>query len=182
MPNYHRIRIEGGTYFFTVVTAHRRPILTTEPARSILHDVWTAAKQLAPFETLAICLLPDHIHCIWRLPDGDANYSAQWNMIKGFFSKRYLNEEGLKQELSPSQVKRREAGIWQRRFWEHAICDEDDLDAHLDYIHYNPVKHGYVEKAIDWKWSSLHRYVQKGFYDGDWVGGDEGKFEMLAMG
>ena len=164
-----------------MVTFHRRPILTTDPARRLLHLIWEETKQVLPFETLAICIIPDHIHCIWKLPEGDSDYSTRWNRIKGLFSKHYLNEVGGLEDLTSLQTKRREAGIWQRRFWEHTIFDEDDLDAHLDYIHYNPVKHGFVDKPADWKWSSIHRFIAKGFYGQDWVGGDEGKYKMLDL-
>lgn len=147
MPEYRRNRIEGGTYFFTVVTYQRRPILTNSSAREILHYAWLDTKQRFPFETLAICLLPDHLHCIWKMPEGDANYSTRWKEIKGLFTKRYLQEIGPGEERNASRIKRNEAAIWQRRFWEHTIEDEDDLETHVDYIHYNPIKHGFVERA-----------------------------------
>ena len=181
MPNYHRFRVEGGTYFFTVVTYHRRPILTTETARNILHTAWMDTQQRFPFDTIAVCLLPDHIHCIWKLPEDDSNYSTRWNMIKGLFSKQYIKVAGRLDELNPLQIKRREAAIWQRRFWEHTILDDDDLDAHIDYIHYNPVKHEYVDKAVDWKWSSFHRFVNEGVYDVDWIGGDDGRLKEVGL-
>lgn len=181
MPDYRRFRLEGGTYLFTVVTFQRRPILTTEVARRLLHLSWVETQNQFPFKTIAVCLMPDHIHCLWKLPEGDADYSTRWNRIKGFFSKKYLKEVGKVAELSSLQSKRREAGIWQRRFWEHTIQDGDDLDAHLDYIHYNPVKHGFVDKPVDWKWSSIHRFIQNGFYDNKWVGGDEGKLKLLDL-
>jgi putative transposase len=181
MPNYHRFKLEGGTYFFTVVTYHRQPILTIETTRSMLRIAWEQTKNQFPFKTIAICLLPDHLHCIWQLPEADADYSKRWNMIKGLFSKQYRKEVGVSSDRNLLQVKRREAAVWQRRFWEHTICDEDDLDAHLDYIHLNPVKHGYVEKPMNWKWSSFHRYLRNGFYDRDWIGGDIGKFETLDL-
>ena len=106
MPNYHRVRIEGGIYFFTVVTFNRDPILTTEPARQILHKVWNQTTIAYPFETIAICLLPDHIHTLWRLPDGDANYSIRWNMIKGCFTRRYHKEHEVSELPNSSRLKR----------------------------------------------------------------------------
>lgn len=179
MPDYHRVRVEGGTYFFTVVTHLRRPILTSTHARGILHDAWANVKERFPFETVAICLLPDHLHSIWRLPEGDADYSMRWKEIKRLFSRRYLAEIGPGEELSPSRQKRGEAAIWQRRFWEHTICDEGDLEEHLDYIHYNPVKHGYVKRPANWAYSSFARYVKEGIYDINWAGGDEGRIQKL---
>ncbi|MHB8086926.1 MAG: REP-associated tyrosine transposase [Anaerolineaceae bacterium] len=175
MPEYRRKRIEGGTYFFTVVTYQRRPILTSVPARRILHNAWVDTKRRFPFENLAVCLLPDHLHCIWKLPEGDTNYSIRWKEIKRLFTKSYLMEVGPGGERDESRVKRNEAAIWQRRFWEHTIEDEVDLEVHFDYIHYNPIKHGLVESISDWQWSSFHRYVNEGYYDNDWVGGDEGR-------
>jgi putative transposase len=90
-----------------------------------------------------------------------------------------LNEIGLGEERNDSRVKRHEAAIWQRRFWEHTINDEEDFEMHLDYIHYNPVKHGYVDRPADWAWSSFQRYVKEGIYENDWIGGDEGRIQKL---
>lgn len=180
MPNYHRVKIEGGTYFFTVVTYHRLPILTNQPARTILHEAWENTQKRFPFETIAVCLLPDHIHCIWKLFEGDTNYSIRWKEIKRLFTKRYLKEIGPGETRNESRLKRGEAAIWQRRFWEHTIENQEDLEMHLDYIHYNPIKHGYVKRAIDWQWSSFQRYVIEGVYDINWIGGDEGRIQRLS--
>jgi putative transposase len=127
-----------------------------------------------PFKTIAACVLPDHIHALWKLPEGDADFSTRWNLIKSGFSR------GLDPQLrSASKVVKREKGIWQRRYWEHAIRDDSDFQRHVDYIHYNPVKHGYVTKVGDWLHSSFHRYVERGILPADW-GGDmkdmQGKF------
>lgn len=89
----------------------------------------------------------------------------------------YLKTVGIEEPRNESRTKRHEAAIWQRRFWEHTILDEDDFEAHLDYIHYNPIKHGLVELAADWKWSSFHKYVHEGLYDIHWAGGDEGRIQ-----
>jgi len=180
MPEYRRTRIEGGTYFFTVVTYNRLPIFENELARNILHAAWENTLLRFPFETMAVCLLPDHIHCIWRLPEGDADYSIRWKEIKGLFTKGYLREIGAGEERNTSRLLRGEAGIWQQRFWEHTIEDDDDFETHLDYIHYNPVKHGYVEKPANWQWSSFQRYVTAGVYDADWMGGEEGRLQKLC--
>jgi putative transposase len=180
MPEYRRSKVEGGTYFFTVVTYHRLPILTNEIARGILHSAWINTKQRFPFETLAVCLLPDHLHCIWKLPQGDGNYSIRWKEIKGLFTKGYLTQIGPGEERNQSRQKRKEAAIWQRRFWEHTIETEDDLETHLDYIHYNPVKHGIARHAADWAFSSFHRYVKEGIYEMDWNGGEEGRIQRLG--
>jgi len=177
MPNYHRFRVGGGIYFFTVVTYHRRPFLVTPSAQKILHDSWETAQVRFPFETLAVCLLPDHLHCMWKLPDNDSNYSIRWRVIKNLFTVRYQKEVEIEELRNESRIERHEAAIWQRCFWEHTILDEDDFEAHLDYIHYNPIKHGLVERAADWKWSSFHKYVNEGLYDINWIGGDEGRIK-----
>lgn len=129
---------------------------------------WKDVHKRFPFEVEAICLLPDHIHCIWTLPEEDEDYSRRWKEIKRLFTKGYLEEIGPGEYRNESRKKRGEAAIWQRRFWEHAIRDESDLSRHIDYIHFNPVKHGLVQAPRDWAWSSFHRYVKMGYYDPDW--------------
>lgn len=168
MPEYRRSRVDGGTYFFTVLTYKRLPILTTGAARSLLRQAWLDVRERFPFILDAICLLPDHLHCIWTLPEDDADYSIRWKEIKRLFTKGYLNQVGPGEERNPSRLSRGEAAIWQRRFWEHTIRDETDLNRHLDYIHYNPVKHGLVQSVSAWPWSSFHRYVRSGYYDNSW--------------
>lgn len=168
MPEYRRTFIEGGTYFFTVVTYNRFAILTTEEGRNFLHEAWLEVCERLPFETVAVCILPDHLHCIWTLPEGDANFSGRWKEIKRVFTRRYLEQVGPGRVVSASRIKHGEAAVWQRRFWEHAIRDEEDFCRHLDYIHYNPVKHGLVQRVSDWPYSSFHRYVKRGWYNPDW--------------
>jgi putative transposase len=149
MPEYRRSYIEGGTYFFTVVTYNHWPILTSTEARKLLRSAWIDVCGRFPFATDAVCLLPDHIHCIWTLPDRDINYSVRWKEIKRLFTKSYLEQIGPGDIRSESRVRRGEAAIWQRRFLEHTIRDQTDLNHHLDYIHYNPVKHGLVQTVSD---------------------------------
>jgi len=168
MPDYRRAFIPGGTYFFTVVTFERRHILTSELSRPILREAIEYIRELHPFTVDAICLLPDHLHCIWTLPDGDTNYSTRWSAIKALFSKKYLAGGGQASERSNSRSRKGEVAIWQRRFWEHAVRDGDDFNRHVDYIHYNPVKHGLVENPRDWQWSSFHRYVRAELYESEW--------------
>jgi len=179
MPNYRRAFVERGTYFFTVVTYGRLPILTTEPSRDILHQAWIEVKERFPFETLAVCLLPDHLHCIWSLPEGDMDYPVRWKEIKRRFTIRYLKEVGPGEERNQSRQKKREAAIWQRRYWEHTLDKQEDLEEHLDYIHYNPIKHGFVMRAGDWPYSSFSRYVKGGIYEPDWEGGETGRIQRL---
>ena len=159
MSNYRRVRLKRGCYFFTVVTAARRPILTDNI--SILRNAFAHVRSRHKFTIDAVVVLPDHIHCIWTLPDGDDDFSTRWRLIKSTFS-RYMT-------VIPDEGKRRgERDIWQRRFWEHLIRDDEDFQRHVDYIHYNPVKHGYVECVADWPYSSFRRFVRQGVYGEDW--------------
>ena len=142
MSNYIRSRIPGGVYFFTVVTFNRRKLLTSTLARQILRATWKEVQSKHPFAVEANCLLPEHLHCIWRLPQNDDNYATRWNVIKGMFSRRYLKAGGQQGMRNRSRSRKREAAIWQRRYWEHQIKDDSDFEKHVDYIHFNPVKHG----------------------------------------
>jgi putative transposase len=168
MPDYRRSLVQGGTFFFTAVTYNRQPILTSQAARTILRLAWNTVTEDFPFVTDAICLLPNHIHCIWTLPEGDVNYAIRWAEIKKRFTKAYHRQMGNGEQSTASRLKRGEAAVWQRRFWEHTIRDLDDYYRHLDYIHYNPVKHGLVEAVDDWEWSSFHWYVRLGYYPEGW--------------
>ena len=124
------------------------------------------------FETVASVLLPDHLHMIWQLPENDADFSLRWSLIKQRVS-RQCADEVSRATLSQSRIKRKEGAFWQRRFWEHMIRDDTDLHHHVDYIHYNPVKHGYAKRVADWPYSSFHRYVHDGVYPKDWGGAVE---------
>lgn len=165
MPNYRRAFVPGGTYFFTVAIADRRTALLTEHLDALSH-AFRVARAWRPFAMSAFVVLPDHLHCIWSLPEGDADFPARWNRIKGEFSRRVDNRE----RRSPSRTSKRERGIWQRRYWEHLIRDEPDLHNHINYIHFNPVKHRYVSRARDWPHSSFHRFVREGVLPADWSG------------
>ncbi|MDE5462951.1 MULTISPECIES: transposase [unclassified Bradyrhizobium] len=152
-------------FFFTVALADRSSTLLVDQVDR-LRQIYRTVVQRRPFETVAICILPDHLHAIWALREDDADFSSRWNLIKGGFSRR--REAG---ERSISKLMKREKGIWQRRFWEHAIRDDADLERHVDYIHFNPVKHGLVTRVRDWPFSSFHRHVDQGTLPMDW-GGD----------
>ena len=123
--------------------------------------------------------MPDHIHCVWRLPAGDSDYSVRWAMVKNAFTRLYLSSGGTEAEQSWSRKKKRERGVWQRRFWEHQIRDEQDLHRHVDYIHYNPLKHGLVESVDSWPWSTYHRFVRSGFYRHRALSDYDGDFGIL---
>ena len=172
MSNYRRNR-HGQTYFFTVVTDHRRPILTTELGRSALRKAIRETRQETPFNILAIVLLPDHLHTIWEMPHGDTDYSTRWKTIKTRFTKIWRKRGGSTNPRSQSRQIRGEHGVWQRRFFEHTCRDEEDLNRCIDYVHVNPLRHGLVDRVSDWPWSSFHRYVKIGSYSVDWGGACE---------
>jgi putative transposase len=164
MTKYRRAQFEGGYYFFTVLTHQRRTLLTDTRARACLRLAWQETRRRSYFDVVALCLLPDHLHCVWKLPEGDCDFSLRWSRIKVGFTRRYLGAGGTECDQNPSRNRKRERGLWQRRFWEHQIRDEQDLQRHVDYVHYNPVKHGLVERVEDWPWSTYHRYVREGIY------------------
>ena len=170
MADYRRSKISGGTYFFTVVAHERRPVLTTEAVRTALREAIQQARTTLPFQIDAWVLLPDHLHCIWILPEGDANFSARWAIIKRHVSSRCVSS--IKSSVSDSRLRRNERPFWQRRFWEHQIRDDADMARHVDYIHWNPAKHGLVRVVKDWPHSSFHKYVARGVYTNDWGGGE----------
>ncbi len=171
MPNYIRAFFPGGTFFFTLVTFRRRKIFHLPECREILHNVVERVRLMYPFFINAWVLLPEHMHCIWRLPEGDADFSIRWNLIKSGFSKQTKDMLHRPEWMNASKNKRRESTVWQRRFWEHLIRDDEDYRLHMDYIHYNPVKHGLVKRVRDWPYSTFHRYVRKGVYSENWGGG-----------
>ncbi|MBN1805247.1 MAG: transposase [Sedimentisphaerales bacterium] len=164
MPNYIRAKFEGGYYFFTVVTYDRVKLFNSEIARKCLKKAIQETRSKRPYDTVAFCLLPEHLHCVWKMPENDSDFSTRWSSIKGLFSIEYLRLVGRQEEISESRKRKGEVCLWQRQFWEHQIRNENDLQRHIDYIHYNPVKHELVSKVEDWKWSTYHRYVREGFY------------------
>ena len=167
MSEYRRLFIKGGMYFFTLVTYQRQPILCEEPALIRLKSAFQYVKNKHHFRMHALVILPDHLHCIWQLPEDDDNFSIRWNMFKRYFS------IGMPSTISH----RREKIIWQRRFWEHLIRNEGDLNRCLDYIHYNPVKHGYVNRPCDWHNSTFKKHVDLGHYELSW--GSNGDVEKI---
>lgn len=164
MPEYRRIYLPGATYFFTIVTYKRCPLFLDENARKLLNEAIENVMVKRPFDILAMCLLPDHIHMLVTLPDSDTDYSTRIREIKRLFTISYQKQTGIVLVKNKSRKNKKEAEIWQRRFWEHTIRDENDLQNHFDYIHFNPVKHGYVEALDEWQWSSFHHYVEMGVY------------------
>jgi len=168
MSDYRRWYQPGGTSFFTVVTYGRFRLFDELQARQLLGEVMREVRAELPFETVAIVLLPDHLHTVWALPTGDGDFSTRWKEIKTHFTTRWLAMGGKEMPVTPSQKRRGNRGIWQRRFIEHLIRDQDDLEGHCDYIHYNPVKHGHVSRPWDRTDSSFRRFVELGQYEWDW--------------
>ena len=178
MSDYHRAHLEGGTFFFTVVTYARWPIFKSPAATGLLQKSFHYVVAKRPFRVEALVILPDHLHCIWTLPAGDGDFSVRWRLLKTYFSRHYSGSVAAA-DSSSSMAAKKEAGIWQRRFWEHTIRDQEDLNRHCDYIHNNPVKHGLVRSPGEWKDSSFGRFVAKGMYSPDW--GEDVKKELIEM-
>jgi putative transposase len=165
MTNYRRNRIAGGCYFFTVNLAERRLSLLTDHI-TLLREAFRYARLRHPFTIEGIVILPDHLHAIWTLPKGDDDFSLRWRLIKSAFSRGLPSGE----RISASRLRKGERGVWQRRYWEHTIRDDSDFARHMDYVHFNPVKHGHVARIADWPHSSFHRLVKLGVYPSDWAG------------
>ena len=163
---YRRAIATGGTYFFTVVTYNRRKILCEPENVDLLRNSFRYVMQQHPFKIDAIVILPDHLHSIWTLPEKDADFSTRWRLIKSYFSRKCHAQ--YQKNISISRQYKKEKAVWQRRFWEHQIRDEQDFINHVEYIHYNPVKHGLVGTPKDWEYSSFQRYVNTGIYDQMW--------------
>jgi putative transposase len=168
MPDYRRNRVPGGTYFFTVNMLERRGTLLTNHI-DLLRSVVIQTQKNKPFHIDAWVVLPDHMHCVWTLPEGDADYASRWKAIKIAFSKAIPKTE----RRSAVRTAKGERGIWQRRYWEHTIKNDADFQAHVDYVHINPVKHGLVKQVKDWPHSTFHKLVEQGVYPENWAGATE---------
>jgi len=166
MTSYRRNFVPGGCQFFTLNLADRKSRLLTEHVDG-LRAAFRYARGRHPFAIDAIVVLPDHLHAIYCLPEGEADFAIRWRLIKSAFSRALPKGE----RISPSRLRKGERGIWQRRYWEHTLRDAGDYSRHADYIHFNPVKHGLVTRVRDWPYSSFHRMVRLGAYPIDW-GGD----------
>jgi putative transposase len=170
MVNYRRNFVPGGTFFFTVTLADRSSKVLVDRI-NLLRNALRAARRERPFVIDAIVILPEHLHAIFTLPSEDFDFSGRWRRIKGHFSSALIG--------ASTKLQRRPNGdlaLWQRRFWEHTIRDEADFALHVDYVHFNPVKHGLVTRVRDWPYSSFHRYVRDGILPDDWAG-DAGQSE-----
>ncbi len=165
MANYRRNFLSGGSFFFTVNLAERRLRLLTTHI-DLLRQAFRDVRRRHPFDIAAIVVLPDHLHAVWTLPEDDADFARRWRLIKTIFSRGLAVGE----RISASRAGKAERGIWQRRYWEHTLRDEADFARHMDYIHFNPVRHGHVDRVKDWPYSSFHRMVRLGIYPLDWAG------------
>jgi len=163
MTNYRRAFIPGATYFFTVNLADRRATLLVDHI-DLLRDAIRYTRHRHPFDIDAMVVLPDHLHALWTLPPNDADFPLRWRLIKTWFSRHLPRREHRR----ASRVDKGERGIWQRRYWEHLIRDEVDLARHVDYIHWNPVKHGRAARVVNWPYSTFHRFVRDGVLAEDW--------------
>jgi len=163
MTNYRRLHTPGATWFFTVNLADRRSRLLVERIDT-LREALRYVHTRHPFRIEAMAVLPDHLHAVWTLPPGDAAYPMRLRLLKSWFSRHIPAGERLRD----SRVDKGERGIWQRRYWEHRVRDEQDLERCVDYVHFNPVKHGHAARAADWPYSTFHRYVNKGWLSADW--------------
>lgn len=169
MSRYRRLRVPGARYFFTVVLQDRRSTLLTDHIDA-LRGAYAATLADMPVFSDAIVILPDHLHAVWTLPDGDSDYPERWRKIKHRFTRSLGAGIGRSATRSPSKIRKRDAGLWQRRYWEHMIRDEADYRAHVAYCWGNPVKHGLVHRAVDWPYSSIHRDIRLGRVDPQWSG------------
>ena len=175
---YRRAFVLGGTFFFTLITCNRQKIFTEENEVSVLREAFRYVLKRHPFRIEAFVLLPDHLHTIWTLPDGDSNYPMCWSLIKSHFTRNWDRKLGV---TNPSRKNKGEQSVWQRRYWEHNIRNEDDFIQHVEYIHYNPVKHGLIDAPIDWKYSSFHTFIRRGDYSPDWGAGNMNLNEKIGM-
>jgi putative transposase len=179
MPSYRRCWVPGGSFFFTMVTERRAPLLCTDLARQILGQAFRATRQRWPFRIDAIVLLPDHLHTMWTLPHDDADYAKRWGFLKKEFTKVWLEAGGEEQVVSPIRRRHRRHGVLQRKYWEHYLRDELDYERHVEYCHYNPVKHGLIGCPHLWPYSTFHRDVRRGLFSVDWACGCNGRKPSL---
>jgi len=166
MVNYRRSWLPGGTWFFTLALADRRATYLVDHV-DLLRESFRHVRQQYPFLVLAIVVLPDHLHTLWTLPAQDSDFAGRWRFLKGLFTRR-IKSRGVAMQVN----QRGEHFLWQRRYWEHLIGSERDLAHHIDYIHANPVRHGYVTSAVDWPYSSFHTFVRAGRLPSNWMAGE----------
>ncbi|MBL8277798.1 MAG: transposase [Pelomonas sp.] len=174
MPHYRRARVPGGSFFFTVVTEQRQRVLTQAPVRDALRAAIQEVRRDRPFRIDGWVLLPDHLHAVWTLPVDDDDYATRWRLIKARVTRQLGEGFRNPDAMTARRQAKGQGSLWQHRYWEHWLRDEADVRHHLDYLHFNPVKHGLVERVADWPWSSFHQLVRAGVYPGDWASGAAG--------
>jgi putative transposase len=167
MVRYRRNLLSGGTFFFTATLADRSSSVLVDRV-TLLRAAMAQTRRQHPFTIDAVVVLPDHLHIVMTLPDGDADFPHRWHLIK-----RHFNAAVVRAGTPVARHQNGEYALWQRRFWEHTIRDDNDFERHVDYIHFNPVKHGLVSRVCDWPHSSFHRYVRQGILPEDWVAKSE---------
>ena len=169
LPWFERGKVKTlgfATLYPTYETYNRKKILCDKSNITLLREAFQDVCRRHPFTLDAFVMLPDHIHCIWTLPEDDCDFSMRWRLVKSYYTRRCPgSHKGIR---TASRFKKAEQAVWQRRFWEHQIKDEKDFEDHVDYIHYNPVKHGLADSPGGWPFSSFHQYVEQGLYESDW--------------
>jgi putative transposase len=168
MSQYRRFYVPGSTVFLTVVTYQRIPLFENLENVQYLRRSLKTVQASMPFEFVAGIVMPEHLHFLWTMPEGDGNYSKRIGRMKVLFTQALRGEDYIPEAISRSRQKHRESDVWQRRFWEHTIRDERDFQNHCNYLHANPVKHGLTQCPHEWEFSSFHRWVQQGKYPADW--------------
>jgi putative transposase len=179
MSEYRRNYIQGGTFFLTLVTCDRIPIFSNPENIHKLRVATSTTRTEMPFEIVGAVVLPEHIHFLWTLPPNDSNYSKRIGRLKVLFTRSLHGKNNLPQDVSISRQKHRESNVWQRRFWEHTIRDDEDFVKHLDYIHYNPVKYGLVSCPHQWEYSSFNKWRDRGVYSVEWCCSCSGKKHQI---
>lgn len=175
MSNFKRYESPGSTWFFTVVTYQRRNFLCDDRVRLELREAVRKVQAKYPFRVEAWVLLPDHFHCIWALPDQDSNFQLRIRLLKSYLTRSCSNFLHVDSLSTVSRRKRKESTVWQRRYWEHQIRSDRDFKHHMDYIHYNPVKHGLCHSPIEWPYSTVHSLTRRGIYPEAWALDPENK-------
>lgn len=174
MPDFIRAFVPGGTFFFTLVTYRRRPLFRDAGARGLLRRSIVEVQRRRPFKVEGMVLLPDHLHCVMVLPKDDADFSTRLRKIKEGFTRSYLASGKREAAVTSGQAAKGLRGVWQQRFWEHSISDYDDFARHMNYIHFNPVRHGLATCPHGWPWSTFAKWVRAGVYRFDWLCGCKG--------
>jgi putative transposase len=169
MSEYRRLYLPGSTIFLTIVTYNRQPIFANSENIILLRKALAKTRSEKPFEITAAAILPDHLHFLWTLHPDYYNYSYLVSRLKVLFTRSLKDKKYQSENISHSRIKHRESDVWQRRFWEHTVKDESEFENFLNYIHYNPVKHGLVSCPHFWQYSSFQTWVNKGIYQHDWA-------------